>query len=375
MRARGRLALTSFESIAFGLLFGVAGSTPAFAQGGGAQTVAIGQPIETVGTRAMGMAGAFVAVADDATAVYWNPAGLVRSGIVHLSIDRQAVDQRPATTAVGGAGSFPVADQGDGTSTLVALGTPALGATYYRVRTTRVFGTSPAVTGSGMLLTYPSGAGASLVTDNVGGTLTQSLGQYLDVGTTIRFVRGVAAVSPLAVAGSAGDRRDGPLERAAELAGRSSQTVDLDLGAMLIVKHLRAGLLVRNLREPEFETTEPGIALSLDRQVRAGVAWDFGAGTAAGPGTTVVACDVDLTETEGVLGPQRHVAVGGERWWLQRRLGTRAGLRVNTIDDAQPSVSAGVSVGVTASLFVDGQISRGSDDHDRAWGVSLRFAY
>ena len=29
-----------------------------------------------VGTRASGMAGAFVAVADDATAVYWNPAGV-----------------------------------------------------------------------------------------------------------------------------------------------------------------------------------------------------------------------------------------------------------------------------------------------------------
>ena len=31
------------------------------------------QIYETVGTRAQGMAGAFVAVADDATAVWWNP--------------------------------------------------------------------------------------------------------------------------------------------------------------------------------------------------------------------------------------------------------------------------------------------------------------
>src|SRR5213083_1097212 len=30
-----------------------------------------------VGARALGMGGAFVAVADDATAPYWNPAGLV----------------------------------------------------------------------------------------------------------------------------------------------------------------------------------------------------------------------------------------------------------------------------------------------------------
>ena len=29
-----------------------------------------------VGARAIGMGGAFVAVADDATAIYWNPAGI-----------------------------------------------------------------------------------------------------------------------------------------------------------------------------------------------------------------------------------------------------------------------------------------------------------
>ena len=34
------------------------------------------QPFETVGVRTLGMGGAFVAVADDATANYWNPAGL-----------------------------------------------------------------------------------------------------------------------------------------------------------------------------------------------------------------------------------------------------------------------------------------------------------
>ena len=34
------------------------------------------QGFETLGTRAMGMGGVFVAVADDATAAYWNPAGL-----------------------------------------------------------------------------------------------------------------------------------------------------------------------------------------------------------------------------------------------------------------------------------------------------------
>ena len=41
---------------------------------------AAAQTAEVVGTRALGMGGAFVAVADDPSAVYWNPAGLPRMG-------------------------------------------------------------------------------------------------------------------------------------------------------------------------------------------------------------------------------------------------------------------------------------------------------
>src|SRR5689334_1293811 len=51
-------------------LFGLA-----FPRGASAQEVA-----ETVGSRALGMGGAFVAVSDDAMAVYWNPAGLASGG-------------------------------------------------------------------------------------------------------------------------------------------------------------------------------------------------------------------------------------------------------------------------------------------------------
>jgi F plasmid transfer operon, TraF, protein len=135
------------------------------------------------------------------------------------------------------------------------------------------------------------------------------------------------------------------------------------------VGHLRAGLVARNLREPSFETPEPSVSLTLDRQVRAGVAWDVDGGK------TMVACDVDLTRTDAALGPQRHVAIGGERWWADHRLGTRAGLRIDTVDDAQPVGSAGVSVRVTPSWYVDGQITHGAASSDRSWGVALRFAY
>jgi len=39
-----------------------------------------------VGTRADGMGGAFVAVADDASAGYWNPAGIATGATVDLQV-------------------------------------------------------------------------------------------------------------------------------------------------------------------------------------------------------------------------------------------------------------------------------------------------
>ncbi len=46
------------------------------------------QIYEIVGTRAQGMGGAFVAVADDATATWWNPAGLATGAYFSSVIER-----------------------------------------------------------------------------------------------------------------------------------------------------------------------------------------------------------------------------------------------------------------------------------------------
>ena len=84
-------------------------------------TLASAQIIETVGERALGMGGAFVAVADDSSATWWNPAALATGPFLDLSLGWARTDVRH--------GGAPVAR---GRVTAVSLSTPPLGVSYYR---------------------------------------------------------------------------------------------------------------------------------------------------------------------------------------------------------------------------------------------------
>lgn len=76
------------------------------------------------GTRAAGMAGAFVAVADDASAVYWNPAGVATGSFVSAIVQiGQQVLERPSPQLS--------TNQRD-TAGMVALSATAFGLAYYR---------------------------------------------------------------------------------------------------------------------------------------------------------------------------------------------------------------------------------------------------
>src|SRR6476646_6131412 len=98
----------------------------AVAAGAGAQSAAA-QAFDPVTTRAAGMAGAFVAVTDDASAVYWNPAALASGSFFSLLLDRTS-DKATDGPDLGGSRS----------STFIALGTPPVGVSYYRLRNTWV---------------------------------------------------------------------------------------------------------------------------------------------------------------------------------------------------------------------------------------------
>src|SRR5260221_2495361 len=167
---------------------------------------------EPVGVRAAGMGGAFTAVADDASAAFWNPAGFAAGSYFSLVADANILDRRSAV--------------------LVALGTPPLGISYYRTAIAEVKkGRKP------------------VVAHHAGVTLVQSLGGRLAVGTTLKLVHGIVSAPG-----------------GAEI---STNTFDADLGVLATGSLGQLGLSVRNLLQPELKT--PGGAVRLDRIVRAGV--------------------------------------------------------------------------------------------------------
>jgi hypothetical protein len=315
------------------------------------------QTFDTVGTRAAGMSGAFVAVSDDASAAFWNPAGFAAGSYFSLLLDWGAGE-----TDTG------IDEPGAGRSNwMVALGVPALGLSYYRLRGTVVGPVTATaglpddrnVTGTEELRVR------SLVTHHLGSTLVQSILPGVAVGATLKLVRGVASSE----VGSPLDRES--LLDGEGLPSQAKTRFDADLGVMAAFSKIKAGLTVRNLTEPDFVAPN-GEELTLERQARAGVA------VMPLPGW-VLAADVDLLETRGITGIDgRDVAIGAEgQVW--RRAFVRAGTRFAT-DDSGPggrrsTTSFGGSFAVLASVWVDAQVTTGSHWAPRGWGVGARFVY
>ncbi len=122
------------------------------------------------------MGGAFVGVADDASAVYWNPAGLAGGAYFSLVIDGNTSEAIPDGLSNASARS----------GWLLALSTPALGLSYTRLQTTLVRPASGIPENSRV---------ESLLTQHVGGTFVQSIVGQLAVGTTVKLIRGIAAAA------------------------------------------------------------------------------------------------------------------------------------------------------------------------------------
>jgi hypothetical protein len=275
------------------------------------------QIYESIGIRAQGMSGAFVAVSDDATTTWWNPAGLASGGYFNGIIEFDRVETPASTRARA-----------------VAFNIPSLGLSYYRLALNGMRPVDP--TGSASASREDQG-----VLSQFGATVGQSVGRHLIVGSTLKLVHALGETH-----------------------------ADLDAGAMAAFGRMRLGVAVKNLRTPDF--SEGDRRFELFRQVRAG------ASVKAGPpnrAEITAAIDADLTTTPTAAGDERHLATGVEAWLGNRSVGLRAGVGMNTIGESRRSGSVGVSVGLRGGFYLDGQLTRGSDQARNGWGLALRVTF
>jgi hypothetical protein len=264
------------------------------------------------------MGGAFVAVADDGTATYWNPAGLGAGVVVEACAGYGRGDRWPEAGVPPGPGH-------EWGAASFCLAAPVIAFSFNNLESTAadpLANSTAGGPGSRQDL-RPQGVGvSSLTTAQYGLTLVQTVVSGLTVGATFKVVNGRAGAGQVPVGPAAG-----VVEAAGELDRRTTTTFDADVGVMAGGGPVRVGFTVRNLRQPSFETPA-GEALVLTRQVRAGVAWTPGREAAANrsdPRGLVLALDADLNRTPTPEGGRRNVALGVERWWWGRRLGVAAG--------------------------------------------------
>ena len=282
------------------------------------------------GVRANGMAGAFVGVADDASAVYWNPAGLATGPIV---------------AAAGEIGGFKGGDAGATPAirpVLAAFTLPPVGIAYYREGSYALGAPEAGVAGVRSREEVRRSV-HTLSTDTVALSLLQSVNEHIVVSATPKVVRGGGATR-----------------------------VDVDLAAMLAVQHVRVGVMARSLTSPSFELDEAGGgSVEVPRQVRIGGGWGSGW---PGHSRVVVAIDGDVLARVTPAGDRRDVAAGVETWWRARRVGVRGGVRGSTLGESRTVVTGGASFAVSPGFYLDGHVARGQAG-ERSWSVGARYVF
>jgi hypothetical protein len=274
------------------------------------------------------MGGAFVGVADDATAVYWNPAGLATGAIVSLNVE------------LGGLKPAGSTDWGPKTA-LVAFSLPPLGLAYYRQGAYGVATPEPAVTAVPSREEVRSSVHA-LTTSTVAVSLLQSVSEHIVVSATPKLVWGGDSVRP-----------------------------DVDASVMVAANRFRVGLAARHLASPTFEQEDTGLGkVELERHARVGGGWGSGW---PGYSRVVVAVDGDVTRRVTPSGERRDVAAGVETWWRERRYALRGGVRGSTVGDARTVASIGASA-LVAGFYVEGYVAQGQAD-ERSWSLGLRYSF
>jgi len=286
------------------------------------------------------MAGAFVAVADDSSAVHWNPAGLASGSPAGMTVGwDQLRFGDPSLPAMVGASR--------NAATLTSVTTYPLGISYGYLRAAQVV----AVREDG-----------TPVVNNVtvhlfAGSVAQTVVKGLVVGATAKYLRG-QVISGETVGMTNGDALAEGMKRNTD----SDGAFDLDAGVMATIGWFRAGFTAKNLMQPTF-VGDAGFASQLKRRYRLGLA-------ALPTDGLTLAFDVDLDTADPLVGLRRMMAVGAETR-LGSSLELRGGVRWGRDGEKRPISAIGASLKIRKGMWLDGYATYSRHD-DQGFGVAFR---
>jgi hypothetical protein len=298
----------------------------------------------------MGMGGAFVAVADDSTATWWNPAGLATGAFSDMSLARADTDLAANVPARRDRVSW------------FAVTSPAVGFSYYRLRITDIQRSGP--TGEPLVDRQDTRNGLSVRSfsaNELGLTIVQSIFSGIHAGATLKYVRGTLRTG----ADDASRPPADVLDSGEALSGGNAEgRFDLDVGVIGVAGPVRLGAVMRNVRAPKFGGGE----FILPRQTRVGAALTIAK-------TLTLAVDADARRYATASGDRRVIAAGAEEWLAARRIGIRGGARFNRVGGKERAATAGVSLAMRKGTYLEGQVTRGGADAERGWGFGARVTF
>lgn len=297
----------------------------------------------------MGMGGAFVAVADDSTATWWNPAGLATGAFSDMSLGR---------TATGLEADVPARRD---RAIWFAVSSPAIGFSYYRLRITDIRRSGPTGEPSVDRQDTRNGPVRSFSANELGLTIVQSIVSGIHVGATLKYERGTLNTG----VDDASRPPSDVLDSGEQLSNGSAEgRFDLDIGVIGVAGPVHLGAVMKNVRAPTFG----GGDFTLPRQTRVGAALDLAK-------TFTLAVDADVQRYATGAGDRRVIAVGAEQWLAARRIGVRGGARFNRVGGKERAATAGISLAVRKGTYLEGELTRGGVADERGWGLGARVTF
>jgi hypothetical protein len=342
------------------------------------------QQFMTVGGRAAGMGGAYVAVADDLTAVYWNPAAasLINRNVTGAFAGADASDIGGLTDIINDmadfdlgvgdvedpetvedaldllerlqAGGLRANGQGDWGFSLSSSGFAfSLMQLYYSTVYPVVYMPDPTevVDWEEELLNNESAINfRGLKTREFTMTSSRKLGTTVYVGSNLKYIQARTYASEKGVFDGWGRVS---LQDLVKDAFNENEVKDsafgIDFGFLFLpMRNLRVGLVCRNLNSPSFNVEGDREKIKLARQWRLGFA--FGP-----PSSYTLAVDLDLSDnifTEDYPAKNKELAIGFEKRFFRSVLGLRGGYN-RKIGDGENlnTYTAGLGAAVGAFHF------------------------